>query len=119
MQRSSAQKMEMYVEDGLAGAGANVVDRPVSTFDSAFAGQLCRHQLHVAQQLSIRVLSLIQSHDMLFGNNQDVCGRLRLDVLEGKCFVIFVDFFRWDFPGNDLAEKAIGHKRNSKSPGTE
>src|SRR5262249_11330327 len=86
MQRSSAQKMEMYVEDGLTGAGPNVVNRSVSTFDSAVGGQLWRPQVHVTQEIKIRSLELFQSPDMLFGNNQDVCGRLRLDVLEGKCF---------------------------------
>ena len=83
----------MYVEDGLAGARAHVVDRSISAFDSVFAGQLCRHKLHVAQQFSIGVLGLVQSFNVLFGNNQNVCGRLRLDVFKGKGLLILVDFF--------------------------
>jgi hypothetical protein len=42
--------------------------------------------------------------------DQDVARRLRLDVLEGKHLVVFVDDFRRDFFSPNFAEQAVGHE---------
>jgi hypothetical protein len=43
---------------------------------------------------------------MALGDDEDMDGRLGLDVLERQQLIIFVDAGRRDFPGDNLAEQA-------------
>ena len=44
---------------------------------------------------------------MFFRDYQNVRGRFRVDIFEGKSVLVFVDLLSGDFAGNDAAEQAI------------
>ncbi len=46
---------------------------------------------------------------MPLGNNKGVGRRLRVDVVEGEDFVVFVDEFGGDLLLRDLTEDAVAH----------
>jgi len=46
--------------------------------------------------------------DVLLRNDENVGGRLRIDVLKGKDAIVFVDFLRWNLAVDDFAEEAVG-----------
>src|SRR3989339_156087 len=56
-----------------------------------------------------RILNIGDRRDMFLGNDQDVNRGLRIDVIEGKDLVIFIDLAAWDLFGRDLAKKAVLH----------
>src|SRR5260370_37796953 len=109
MQRPSAQQMQVQMENSLASARAHVVDRAVSILDVALARDLRGDELAVADELGIFRLGLLQVHNMPLGNDEDMSRRLRVDVLEGKGALVFVDLLAWYFALNDLAEQAVTH----------
>ena len=82
---------------------------------SALAREPSCHKLTVPEQFSIILFSLFEPHDVLLGNDQYMSGRLRIDVLKDESALVFINFFGWNFAGNDLAEKAIGHVDNDSS----
>jgi len=45
---------------------------------------------------------------MSLGDDEDVRGRFRADVFEGKDVLIVVDFFGGNFAAKDAAEESIG-----------
>src|SRR6266481_1055918 len=90
---SSAEQMQMEMEDGLSRAWAYVVHGAVSTLNAALAGDFGGDQLAVSQQLGIGFLGFFQADDVLFRNDQHVRGGLRVDVLEGESFFVFVNLF--------------------------
>lgn len=100
----------MQMEDRLAGAGANVIDRPIAFLNAAFARDPGCDQLAIAQQFRVGLFCFLESHNVLLGNDQYVGRRLRVDIFEGKAPVILIHFFGRDLTGNDLAEKAVSHK---------
>ncbi len=83
----------MEMEDGLSRAWAYVVHGAVSTLNAALAGDFGGDQLAVSQQLGIGFLGFFQADDVLFRNDQHVRGGLRVDVLEGESFFVFVNLF--------------------------
>ena len=46
---------------------------------------------------------------MPLGNDEDMSRRLRVDVLEGKGALVFVDLLAGYFALNDFAEQAVTH----------
>lgn len=83
----------MEMKDGLPGIRAYVVNGAVAAFELAFAGQFCRHELAVTDDLGIGFVCLIQANDVLLGNYEYMSGGLRPDVFKDKRPVIFIDFF--------------------------
>jgi len=99
----------MQMEDRLASARANVIDRAIAFLNAALASDLGRDQLAVAQQLSVCIFCFLESHNVFFGNDQYVGGRLRVDIFEGKAPVVLIYFFGRNLTGNDIAEKTVSH----------
>jgi len=60
-----------------------------------------------ADDFGVFRIRFLQSGEMFFGNDENVCGRLRVDVFEGEDVVIFVNFLRRNFAADDAAEEAI------------
>mgnify|MGYP006162790083 CR=1 FL=1 len=48
--------------------------------------------------------------DVATGHDEDVRGRLRIDVLEGDDVVVFVDLRAGNLSGDDAAEQTVGHR---------
>src|SRR5690349_23702785 len=97
----------MDVKDRLACAGSNVVNRSVAILDSALASDLRSSKLAISQNLSVLRLCLFEASNVLFGNDQDVSRRLRLDVFKGEHPVIFKHLLGGDFSGDHLAKKTV------------
>ena len=98
------------MENGLSGTGADVKDSAVSLLDVALAGDLGGGQVAASNDFGVRGLGLLQSCKVFFGNDQDVCGGLRIDVFKGEDMVVFVNFFCGNLATDDAAEKAVGGK---------
>jgi hypothetical protein len=100
--------VDVEVEDGLAGAGADVEDGAVSLLDVALAGDVGGGEVAAADDFGVGGLGLFQSGKMFLGNDENVCGGLRVDVFEGEDVVVLVNFLGGDFAAEDAAEEAIG-----------
>jgi len=120
-----AQQMHMEVEDGLSGAGADVEDGAVSVFDVPLAGDLRGDEVAAANDFCVGDLGLFQTRKMFPGNDENMGGRLRMNIFEGEHVIVFVNLFRGKLAADDAAEKAIGagvshwrvHRRNDNSIG--
>lgn len=98
----------MEVENRLSGARPDVEDGAVSLLDVALAGDLGGGEMAAADEFGVGGLGLFQSRKMLFGNDENVRGRLRVDVFEGENVVVLVNFLGRNLAANDAAEEAIG-----------
>ncbi len=98
----------MQVEDRLSRAGTDIEDRAVSLLDVALAGYLGGGEVATADDFGVGRLGFLQSREMFLGNDEDVCGGLRVDVFESKDVIVFVNFFRGNFAAEDAAEQAVG-----------
>jgi len=115
----------MEVEDGLSGAGADVEDCAVSVFDVPLAGDLRGDELASANDFCVVGLGLFQSRKMFLGNDENMGGRLRMNIFEGKDVIVFVNLLGGKLTTDDAAEKAIYagvshwsvHRRNDNSIG--
>ena len=50
---------------------------------------------------------------MGLGDNQKVGGRLGIDVMEGKAYLVLVDFVGRDLPLRDLTKQTVRHWETS------
>ena len=51
--------------------------------------------------------------DMGLGDNQKVGGRLGIDVMEGKAYLVLVDFVGRDLPLRNLTKQTVRHWETS------
>jgi hypothetical protein len=100
--------VDVEVEDGLSGAGADVEDGAVSLFDIALAGDEGGGEVAAADEFGVGGLGLFQSGKMLFGDDENVSGSLRVDVFEGENVVVLVNFSGGNFSAEDAAKEAAG-----------
>jgi hypothetical protein len=96
------------VEDGLSGAGADVEDGAVSLLDVALAGDLGGGEVAAPDDFGVAGLSLFQSGKMLLGNDEDMGGRLCVDVFKGEDVFVLVNSLGGNLAAEDAAEKAVG-----------
>jgi len=68
-QRASAEEVDVEVEDGLAGAGADVEDGAVALFDVALAGDLGGGEMAAADEFGVGGFGFFQSREMFLGND--------------------------------------------------
>lgn len=106
---ASAEQVQVEVEDGLSGAGADVEDGAIAALDAALASDAGGGELALADQFSIFGLRFLQSGEVALGDDEDVRRGLRVDVLEGEGVLVLVNLLGGDLAGDDLAEEAI-HK---------
>src|SRR5271157_2298353 len=102
-----ADKVQMQVEDRLAGLGTNVVHRSVALLDPALASEFGGDELAVADDFRVFRRGLFQASDVALGDDEHMRRSLWIDVFEDEHFVVFVDLLGGDFTGNDLAEEAV------------
>src|SRR5512146_116894 len=105
-QVTPAQQVQVKVKDRLAGAGADVEDGAVAILDMPVVRQAGGYQVAVADDLGVFGRGFLQADDVLFGDDEQVRGRLRANVFEGQDAIVFVDFLGGEFPAQDAAEEA-------------
>ena len=101
-----AQKVEMQVKNRLTGARAGVDDDAESVGDFQFAGERGGHPVQMAYQRLVGRIGVERRSKMLARNNQQVHGRLRVDVVKGEAGIIGIGDFGGDLPVHDFAEDA-------------
>jgi hypothetical protein len=99
--------MNVQMENGLPGAGADIEDCAVPLFDVALTCDLGGGQMTAADDFRICFLRFLEPREMALRDDQHMRGSLRVDVFEGKHVRIFVNFLRRNFTPNHAAEKAI------------
>ena len=96
-----------------AGVRAVVENEPETFFvQPKFARDFTCFQEQMAQHLMILRLGLGNSRDWFLGDDEYVCGRLRVDVIEGQHQVVFINDVRWNFTGENLRKDCFSHGRD-------
>ena len=85
--------------------------RSCNPFQLLFAGDLGRRGHQVAHQRSIFGQRLRRGADVLFGNDKQMGGSLRIDVGKADAKFVFVDPVGGNGAVNDLAKQAVGRRR--------
>jgi hypothetical protein len=108
---AAANEVDVHVEDGLAGFGPDIEHGSVAVFNTALAADLGGHQMESADHFGVFVMGFLQASDVCLRNDQNVCGRLRIDVFEGDCMRVFVNLLGGDFALDDSAEETVSHRK--------
>lgn len=74
----------------MACTGTGVANNP-EFVQVAFGGYFCRNEITVADFLGVFWFGRLQSGNVCFWDDQDVCRRLRVEVLEGINPRILID----------------------------
>ena len=110
MHRAAAEKMQVDVKDGLACALVSVEERTVSDFRKA---SLLRDKRGAADQLADDLIvfrpDVVERWDVTLRDDQHMCRRLRVDVIEGDDPLVLIYDRRRYLSLDDLAEQAVGH----------
>ncbi len=110
-ERTTADQVNVHVENRLSGARSDIQNGAVSILNFALAGDFCSSQMALSDDIGVIGLSFLQPGEMAFGNHEHMRGSLRLNVFEREDVVVFIDFFRGNLSADDAAEKAVrvGH----------
>lgn len=95
----------------LPGIRTVVEDRAISGGDAAFGRDLRGDEVQVADHRLVACSGFGERSEMLARDNQDVRGRLRIQILERHGLFVLMDKARRNLPGDDFTEDAIGHAR--------
>src|SRR6266849_883633 len=104
---AAAQKVEVEMEDGLAGAGAVVEDGAVAGEEIFFGGEFRGDHQELAEERLVFGWGVVKGFKMFARAEEDVYGSLRADVFKSEEIGVFVDKFRGNFFRADFAEEAI------------
>jgi len=100
----------MQMRHGFAGVRA-VVEHEAEA--AALQTQFLRHLARFQQQMTERGLvfhgGFGKARDGLLRNEEDMGGRLRVDVPERDDQVIFIDDLRWNLACDDFLEEGLAH----------
>ena len=77
---------------------------------SPFPGDPRSRLKHMAHKCIVGGTELIQRGDVFLRDDQNVNGRLRIDIFESHDILVFVHFRRRDLAGNDFAKQALRHE---------
>jgi len=108
------QQVEMEMKHRLAAlviAVQHQAEAPLG--DALLSGDAVRHQEEVPKEPIITLARLKDRREVAAGNDQDVDGGLRVNVLEGHRFFVLVDDLGGMFPLGDLAEETGLHAQPS------
>jgi hypothetical protein len=106
-QGPSAEQVDVEVEDRLSRSRADVENGAVSLLDVALACNLCGGEVAAADDCGISGVRFLQSGKMFLRNNEDVRGRLRIDVFEGEDVGVFVNFLGGNLAAKNAAKEAV------------
>lgn len=111
-ERTAREQVQVDVEDRLTGGTVGVEHGPIAFIGvSVLFRDGCGHTLHRAHQRIVVRTQIVQRGDMTARNDQDVQGRLRVDIPDRNDLVILMDEASRDLSCDDLAEEAIVHDR--------
>jgi len=96
----------------LVAVGTGIDDQAVAVFSDAF---LCGDLAHRVEDrrggCRIVLFSAVSIRDVPGGHDQDMGGRLGIDVAKGAYQVVAIDDIAGDVSSDDLAKYAIGHRK--------
>ena len=102
----------MHVMDFLPPLGARVGDHPKTTLGvrpCAFLHrELGREHQQTPQQAGMFWSHMGHGHNVLLGDDEEMNGRPRVDVVKREQFVVFVNFTGRDLARHDFAKNAVG-----------
>src|SRR6187551_4133341 len=102
-----AEQVEVQVENALPRIGSHVRDEtPARLVDPLGAGEMGRSLGDVGQHRSVLVGEVLERRDVVLGDQQDVRGRLRIQIPEGDHPIGLPQDLGGDLSGGDLAEDA-------------
>ena len=100
--------MQVEMVDGLTAIVAGIHYDTVATIELLSTRQLRGRSHQMSQNRGVRFGRVGHGGHMLFGNDEEVPGRLRMDVGKRKCMLVFEKTLRRNRAGNDPAEETIG-----------
>ena len=101
--------MEVQVMDTLSGLLTNIGDNAVAV-QTQLLGDLGNDGEDVSYYSGVILGYFSHGGNMGLGDDQEVRGSLRIDVIKGKADLVLVDFVGRDLTFGDLAEQTIRHK---------
>jgi len=104
--------MQVQVEHGLPRAPPVVENCPIAIGELAILGKLRGDELQLAKHGCVLRSGLGQRDNVLPRADEDVAGRLRLNIFKREDFRVLVYDFRLYFFFSDLAEQAVVHKEH-------
>lgn len=100
--------MKMNVEHGLSGVFAVINDHPVSvSVEMILRGNGFGDKEQMADKLPVRRDDRMNVGDMFFGHNENMGGRLGIEVLKRDRKRVFMDDFCGNLFCDDLAKNAV------------
>ena len=105
---ASAEQVKVEVVDGLPAVVAGVDDDAIAAgVELELAGDLGGGGEEMAEQVGVLGSGLDERVDVAPRDEENVCGRLRLDVGEGEAKLVGVDRLGGDFALKDAAEETV------------
>jgi len=104
---AAAQDVDVKVVDGLAAVGAGVDDHAIAVDEPFRTSNFSGSGKQVAEERSVTGIAVGERGDVFSGNDEEMSGRLRIDVEEGDAAVVLVNELGGDGSGDDLAEEAL------------
>lgn len=106
MHLPSAEDVDVEVVDGLAAVGAGVEHQAVAVGEVLGAGDFAGGVEKLAEDGGVVLGGVRVRGEVVLGDDEDVRGRLGVDVREGESLLVFVEAVDGDFAGDDFAEEA-------------
>ena len=104
--------MKVKVKNRLTGLGVDIDHRAVAgPGNSRIGGKLARNLEQVSHKGTVIGTNIIKRGDMFLWTDEDMNGRLRIDVVEREDSVVFENHLRWQFTFRNAAEQARFHRR--------
>ena len=86
----------MKVENGLTTALTVIDDKTKSVIDTQLLCHFSRNDKQVTQKVVV-LIGAASMRDRFSRNNQNVCWRLRIDILDDDTLLVLVEKIGWDF----------------------
>ena len=101
--------MDVQVRDRFSGVRAIIHHKAETIFQTQFFRELTGHKKEVAQRGLISRCRRFNTRDDFFRNDEQVDGRLRLDVVNNDALLVLVFDPCRNFPVDDFLEDRLGH----------
>lgn len=105
---AATQQVDVQVGHGFAAVRAIVDHDAVTGGEVELAGQVGGGEQQVAEQGLVGERRLVDPRNGFLGYDQNMHGRLRLDVVNGDAVLVFVSNLGGDFAGDDFFEERHG-----------
>lgn len=103
--------MEVEMEHGLTGLLSDVGDDTVALYPQFF-GNLGNDLKDVGHYRAVALVDSSGRGNVHLGNDKEMGGSLRIDVIEGQTQIILIDFVGRDLTGDNFTEQTIRQWEN-------